>query len=227
MSIKKYTTKTFKPLNKKVFLMLKDAIIKGELKPGEKLAEEEIAKKLNLSRTPVREALQRLTTLGFLKLYPNQGIFVSQISLEDLKEVVQIRAILEGFATRITTNLITNQEIKKLENINEKMKLCCINNNTDIDKVNQYCNYDIDFHNIIINIANNKRLADILYNLREITTAFRNMAFKIPGNIEYSIEYHIKIIDAFKKRDSKQSEILAQKHVLNSIRKVFKFDLHE
>lgn len=205
--------------------MLKDAITKGDLKPGEKLVEEEIAKKLNLSRTPVREALHKLAALGYVKLFPNQGIFVTQISLEDLKEVVQIRAILEGFATRIATSLITNQEIEKLENITEKMKLCFLNDiNKDI--INKYCNYDIDFHNAIINISNNKRLADILYNLREITTDFRNMAFKVPGHIEYSIECHNKIIDTFKKRDPKQSEILAQEHVLISINKVFKVDLY-
>lgn len=226
MSIKKYTTKTFKPLNKKVFLMLKDAIIKGDLKPGEKLAEEEIAKKLDISRTPVREALHKLAALGFVKIYPNQGIFVNQISIEDLKEVVQIRAILEGFATGVATNLITNKEIISLEKIIEKMTPC-IDKEIDKDEVIKYCNYDIDFHNLIIKIAKNKHLMDILDNLRDITTSFRSMSFKIPGSIKYSLEYHLKIIEAFKNKDFKNAELLAQEHVLTSISKVLNFNLHE
>jgi DNA-binding GntR family transcriptional regulator len=222
MSIKKYTTKTFKPLNKKVFLMLKDAIIKGDLKPGEKLAEEEIAKKLDISRTPVREALHKLAALGFVKIYPNQGIFVNQISIEDLKEVVQIRAILEGFATGVATNLITNKEIISLEKIIEKTKSLCKDKVIDKDNVIKYCNYDVEFHNLIMEIARNKRLINILNNLSDLTKNFRIMSFEIPGNIEYSLQSHIKIIEALKSGDSKSAELLVQEHIFDSINKVLK-----
>ena len=222
MTIKKLVTKTFKPLNKKVFLKLKKAIIRGDYKPGEKLIEEKIAKKMNISRTPVREALQKLAALGFVKVYPNQGIFVNQISLEDLKEVVQIRAILEGFATRIAANLIADEDIKNLEKIIEEMKIY-----KDKDKFIEYCNSDIAFHHLILNIAKNKRLKDILNNLRDLTISFRIMSFKIPGNLEYSLQYHIKIIEALKNRDSKSADLLAQEHVLNSISKVLEFQYHK
>lgn len=214
-----HTSKKGKLLNEKVFLFLKDAIVKGDLKPGEKLAEEEIAKKLNISRTPVREALRKLDSLGFVKLYPNQGIFVSQITIEDLKEIIQIRAILEGFATRLVANLINDQEIKKLEKIVKKMSNCFSEINKN-NTVNKYCNYDLEFHNLILEIANNGRLKNILNNLRDVTISFRTLSFKTPGNIEYSLGYHIKIVEALKNKNARKAELLAQEHVLTSIDRV-------
>lgn len=212
---KKLNKNFFTPLSKKVFLSLKEGIIKGDLTPGEKLVEVDIARKMNISRTPVREVLHQLAALGFAKIYPHQGIFVSNFSIEDLKEAVQIRAILEGFATRIVANFATDELIESLEKIIKKMKLCR-NKGINEDNVNKYCKCDIEFHNLIIETAKIKRLKDILNNLRDITISFRIISFKIPGNIEDSLKHHIKIVKLIKNRDAKGADLFAQEHVLTS-----------
>lgn len=90
-------------LSKKVYRILKARIIKGDLTEGGKLFEAKIAEQLGISRTPVREALKGLAAEGLVKMTPNQGVVVINVSIEDLKEVLQIRRVLEGLAASITT----------------------------------------------------------------------------------------------------------------------------
>jgi len=90
-------------LNQKVYRVLKEAIIKGFLEPGIKLLENKIAEEMQVSRAPVREAMQKLVAEGFVKTTPNQAMVVTEVSPEDVKEVLQIRGVLEGSATRLAT----------------------------------------------------------------------------------------------------------------------------
>ena len=93
-------------LSQKVYRALKTEIIKGSLKPGTKLSEGKIAKQLGVSRTPIRETLKQLAAEGFVKMNPNQAVVVSNASLEDVQEVLQIRGVLEGLATRLATKIV-------------------------------------------------------------------------------------------------------------------------
>jgi len=107
-------------LSQKVYRILKGKIIKRNFKPEEKILEVNIAKQLGVSRTPVREALRGLAAEGFVKMEPNLGMIVIDFSLEDLKEVLQIRRVLEGEATYIASKKINKEEIKKLEGLLKK-----------------------------------------------------------------------------------------------------------
>ena len=98
---KLFKIKDYELLSQKVSRILKERIIKGDLKPGEKLSENKIAEQLGVSRTPVREALQKLAAEGFVKVNPNLGMMVVGFSLEDIQEALQIRRALEGLATSI------------------------------------------------------------------------------------------------------------------------------
>jgi DNA-binding GntR family transcriptional regulator len=95
-------------LSKKVYRILKERIIKGNLKPGEKILEVNIAKQLGVSRTPVREALRELAAEGFFAMEPNIGMIVIDFSIEGLQEVLKIRKLLEGFATSIAAKKINS-----------------------------------------------------------------------------------------------------------------------
>src|SRR5680860_1342637 len=102
-------------LSQKVYRVLKTEIAKGFLEPRTKLLENKIAEEMHVSRTPVREAMQKLVAEGFVKTTPNQTMVVNEVSLEDIKEVLQIRGVLEGLAARIVAKKINSQEIDELE----------------------------------------------------------------------------------------------------------------
>ena len=107
-------------LSKKVYSILKKEIIKGSFKPGFKMLEAKIAEQMGISRTPVREALRELAAEGFVILNPNQGVTVRKNSPECIKEILQIRSVLDGLAARLAVYFITEKEIKELENYNTK-----------------------------------------------------------------------------------------------------------
>jgi len=99
---------------------IKKNIIIGTIKPGTKLLEGKIAEQMGVSRTPIREAIKGLAAEGFVKINPNQGVVVNNASIEDIQEVLQIRRILEGLATSIAAEKISQEETKKLEKIKKK-----------------------------------------------------------------------------------------------------------
>src|SRR5665648_466406 len=138
-------------LNQKVYRVLKEAIIKGFLEPGTKLLENKIAEEMHVSRTPVREAMQKLVAEGFVKTTPNQTIIVTEVSLEDVKEVLQIRGALEGLAARIVAKKINILEIDELEKIVTQMGLYVTKKD-----LTSYCKVDDEFHDLILNICDNK-----------------------------------------------------------------------
>ena len=198
-------------LSKKVYRILKARIIKGDLKPGKKILEVNIAKQLGVSRTPVREALRELAAEGFVKMEPNLGMIVIDFSLEELKEVLQIRRVLEGLATSIAAEKITQEETKKLEKITKKMSICISKNDVVV-----YSELNAEFHKIILNTCGNKRLMKICNNLSSSDHRFRIRSLRSnPGRLKYSLGEHWKIVEALKKKDSEQAEKLSQKHIEN------------
>jgi len=208
---KLYKIDDYELLNQKVHRILKARIIKGDLKPGEKLLENKIAEQLGVSRTPVREALKQLAAEGFLKMNPNLGVVVVEFSLEDLCETLQIRRVLEGLAAYIAAEKINNEEIKKLEEIIKKMSI-------SISKPNivAYSNLNAEFHNLIVNVCGNKRLTKICNNLHSSDHRFRIRVLRNDiERLKYSLKEHQEIVEVLKRKDSEQADKMSQKHVKN------------
>ncbi len=201
-------------LSQKVYRALKTEIIKGSLKPGTKPSEGKIAEQLGVSRTPVREALKQLAVEGFVKTNPNLGVVVVEFSLEDIREVLQVRKVLEGLATSIAAKKINKAEIKKLEKIIEQMSIS-INNNDLL----AYSDLNGEFHNLILKVCGNKRLTKICVNLSSSEHRFKIRSLRSNlGRLKYSLKEHQEIVKALKKGDSIQAERLSQLH-LDSILK--------
>jgi len=200
-------------LSKKVYRILKTRIIKGNLKPGGKILEVNIAKQLGVSRTPVREALRELAAEGFVKMEPNLGMVVIDFSLEELKEVLQTRKILEGFAASVAVEKITQEEIKKLEKITEKMSTIISKPKFDVVA---YSNLNAEFHNLILNICGNKCLMKICNNLSSSDHRFRIRSLRSNlGRLKHSLKEHQGIIEALKMKNAEQADRLSQKHIEN------------
>ena len=202
-------------LSKKVYRVLKSRIIKGSFKPGTKLLESRIAKQLGLSRTPVREAIRELAAEGFVKISPNQGIVVNNISINNLREVLQVRGVLEGLAARLTTSLITEEKIKVLETCNENMEKFIIKNN-----VLAFGKESNKFHSVILEVCGNDRLVQIRKNLADQIYRFRNISLHIPGRLESALKEHREIVEALKQRDAEKADTLSKKHIANVLKNI-------
>jgi len=197
-------------LNQKVYRILKAEIIEGSLKPGTKLLENNIAKQLGISRTPIREALRELAAEGFVKMNPNQGVVVSNASVEDVQEVLQIRGVLEGLAARLATKMINEEEIKELEKYQKRMEYY-----TNKDDVLAFSEMDTEFHELILNICGNNRLIQIRKNLSDQAHRYQIRSLSVPGRLKYSLKEHQEIVEALKRKNPEQADRLSQKHIEN------------
>ena len=204
-------------LSQKVYRVLKTEIVKGFLEPGTKLLENKLAEEMHVSRTPVREAIQKLAAEGLIKIAPNQTLIVTEISLEDIKEVLQIRGMLEGLATRVAAQKITRQEIEELEEIVTQMGLYVTKKD-----LTSYCKVDDEFHNLILNICGNKWIINIRDNLGNIIYRYRIRSLSIPGRLKNSLEEHRKIMESLKKHNSEDADRLSQIHMENTIINILK-----
>ena len=141
----------YKPLRDVVFENLREAIVEGRLKPGQRLMEVQLAEQLGVSRTPVREAIRKLELEGLVVMLPRKGAYVANMSLKDLIDVLEIRASLEGLAASLAAERITDEDIKKLESIVEEFK-----DGINESNVEALLRKDVEFHECIFKSTNNK-----------------------------------------------------------------------
>ncbi len=191
-------------LSQKVYRALKTEIIKGSLKPGTKLLEGKIAKQMGVSRTPIREALKKLAAEGFVKMNPNQAVVVSNASVEDVQEVLQIRGVLEGLAARLAIKMISEKEIKELEKYQKQMEYY-----TKKDDVLAFSEMDAEFHELILNICGNNRLIQIRKNLNDQDHRYRIRSLSVPGRLKCSLKEHKEVVEALKRKDAEQADRLS------------------
>jgi len=202
-------------LNQKVYRVLKNAIIRGDLAPNSKLSLQEIAKSLKISTTPVREAINKLESEGFVKIIPNRGIKIEKINIDDIQEILQIRAFLDGLIAKLATKKISDKEIDKLMEIINEMEHCA----KEDDRL-AYNELDIQFHNFILNISGNGRLKEIYNNLISHAQRFRIRTLKIPDRMSKSFQEHRDIAFAIKERNCDEANKLSQIHIENILKSI-------
>lgn len=187
---------------------LRNAIASGEYKPGERLTEVSLSRRFKVSRTPVREALNQLEKEGFIKITPDIGAKVVKLSLRDISDIYDMLIALEGLASRLAANQLTNEQINKLEEYHMMMVRAAGEENLDL-----VFELNIQFHWLITEAANNSYLMDVRTNLRKLVDRFANISHLIPGQYEATLTEHRKIIDAFKGRTPALAEFLTKEHL--------------
>ena len=215
-------TDAYLPLRDIVFNTLRDAIINGDLEPGERLIEITLADTLGVSRTPVREAIRELENEGLVVMTPRKGAEVARISNKDLTDVLEVRRVLEVLAMELACEKITEEELAHLEaNLNDFD--ACTSNGTPTE----LSSLDENFHEIIYHSTGNKRLIQILNNLRKQMYRYRFVYIKGLSHIKTLHSEHSEILDALKKRDKEKSVAAILKHIDNqkkAIMENFHFD---
>lgn len=202
---------SYKPLREVVFETVREAIISGDLAPGERLMEVQLAEDLGVSRTPVREAIRKLELEGLVAMIPRKGAYVADYSIKDVTEVFEIRAALESFAAGLACERATEQELDELRLLAERVWQMAQNN--DIENLIQV---DTDFHERIYQASRNSRLIQMISNLREQIHRFRSTSLASPGRLEDTLREHKGMVDAIVERDAQLAQKLALEHVENA-----------
>ncbi|MFQ5586647.1 MAG: GntR family transcriptional regulator [Thermodesulfobacteriota bacterium] len=184
-------------MRERIVDFVKEAVIKGRLKPGERVPEPELAERFGVSRTPIREAFRQLESEGFLTITPRKGAVVSPITDKDVREFYTIKSLLEGFAARSACPTFTDTEIKRMEALNEQMEKLA-----EKDDFKGFFKLDNQFHDIFLRACGNVKLCNLANSLAQQFERFRITSLSQPGRMKNSVKQHRNIISAFKKRNA-------------------------
>ena len=195
-------------LRERIVSSIRNAIINGQLRPGARIAEPELAEKFGISRTPIREAFRQLETEGFISVIPRKGAIVASFSAQDVSNFYDLKMILEGYAARLATMTLTESEIDRMETVNRQMTSAA--GKKDLRRVLELHN---EFHDTFLHAAGNERLHQIVQSMVAQFQRYR-LILAMPGRVEGSIDQHLEIIDAFRRRDPALAEKLVQKNAL-------------
>jgi len=190
---------------------LEDAILKGKIKSGTRLIERELAEKFKVSRLPIREAIRELQSAGLVKIIPRKGAVVSHVSVEEIKEIYAVKRLIESFAAGEAAKRITDEEIKELRLLIDKMSSQIKKNNS-----HKYTEIAEKFHYVINKASGNRKLYEIYKRLNKQVLWHKINYLSSPGRVERSFEGHKKISEALINKDAKQAESLMKKHIRDS-----------
>ena len=207
------------PLRDVVFNTLREAILKGELKPGERLMELQLAAKLGVSRTPIREAIRMLEQEGLAVTIPRKGAEVAKMTEKDMEDVLQIREALDELAAKIACEQISEEQLEELVATMHEFE-----ESTKTDNVKKIAEADVKFHDIIyqstgnpklVNMLNNLRLNQVLNNLREQIYRYRVEYLKDENNYPTLMKEHKDIVEGLVRKNKTQVTETMHQHVKN------------
>ena len=203
------------PLRDVVFNTLRQAILKGELAPGERLMEIQLAQKLGVSRTPIREAIRKLELEGLVLMIPRRGAEVARISEKSLKDVLEVRRSLEELAIELACQRMTEEDMQALEEAQKAFKAAI-----DQGDAMKIAETDEAYHDVIYHSTRNKRLVQILNNLREQMYRYRVEYLKRDGVFPQLIAEHEAIIRHIENNEKEKATEVMCRHIDNQVEAV-------
>lgn len=198
------------PLRDVVFNTLRQAILKGELEPGERLMEIQLADRLGVSRTPIREAIRKLELEGLVLMIPRKGAEVAKISEKSLRDVLEVRRSLEELAIGLACERMSNEDIEALEAAQETFREAVRNGDPMT-----IAETDEAYHDIIYNGTGNNRLVQILNNLREQMYRYRLEYIKDEDKRKVLLAEHDQILKMVKNRQVAEARKAIREHIDN------------
>ncbi len=209
LSLRTNHPKNVIPVREKVYEYLKSAILSGRLSPGKRLTEEHLAKERGVSRTPVREALHKLESEGLIKPRMKRGFVASADSKDEIEELFDIRASLEGYALRIISEIISEETLKRLdgfiENAEDALKR---------KKINEIFKWNTRFHDALHDlVADKPRFYRLITNMRKYVLRYRKDTLHYLDGAKRTIDGHRKIMMALRLRDPDLCERVMREHI--------------
>ncbi len=200
-------------LRKEVYERIKNAIVTNKFNPGQRLEEKYLSDSLEVSRTPIREALTRLEHEGLVGSIANRGSFVKRFTVKDILEILELREVNEGLAARLFAERAAEQDVMELRGT-----MTPFNVDTVEDNIDEYNQANVEFHNIVMQGARNGRLVAALENLYDhyaVATTLRIIPLTKRG--ARSLREHLRIIAAIEERDSQKAEEEMRLHIRSII----------
>ena len=195
-------------LHDEVAHRLREEIFDGDLAPGSFLDEAALCARLQISRTPLREALKVLTAEGLLRHEPRRGCFVAEVTDKDLDDIFPVIALLEGRCAFEAARNATDAELDALEAMHQRLARCA-----KARRINDYYAANYAIHEAIIAMADNRWLAQVIGDLRKILKLARLQTLQVPGRLEQSLSEHLAVFAALKARDSEGAEAAMRTHL--------------
>lgn len=207
----------FLPLRDVVFRTLRQAILTGEMKPGERLLEIHLANKLGVSRTPIREAIRMLELEGLVIMVPRRGAQVAQITEKSMSDVLEVRCALDELAVELACARITEEEKEEL------MAACeAFEKATLTGQVHVIAKADVEFHDIIFKAAGNPRLTQMINNLAEQMYRYRFEYIKDESQHQMLVKEHRRICESISSKDVVASKDAIREHIENQEKSILR-----
>lgn len=201
-----------------VFITLRDEILSGKLKPDEKLNTNQLAKRLGVSRTPIREALNRLISVGLVQTIPHRGIYIRKLSIDEIIELYYIRAALEGIAARLAVRNLTEEETNRLLQYCDEMEA-----QQRAGNYQKFLEINYMFHQTIYKATQSPQLQDLLFQYYSRSEQYRTLGLELPGRYKEIFDEHRQFVAALASGDMEKAEDCAREHYLNTARQIAKF----
>lgn len=212
---RKFKSSKPKPIALEVHDQLVDAIINGSLRAGEKIVEAELAKALGISRQPIREAFHLLQLQGFIDLFPYRGALIKEITSKEVQDTLEIKMIIEGHATGICAQKLSEAEHSELRDILAEMEL-----RVGKKKLLDILESNSRFHMKIVKVLNNEKLTRYHESIITSSIRFFTLSFSESTNWDISLREHQEILSQIRRRDDRAAKEAAEQHVRNTKERV-------
>jgi DNA-binding GntR family transcriptional regulator len=190
--------------------LLRERIFSHELAPGTWIDEKVLAQQYGISRTPMREALKVLAGEGLVILQPRRGCQVVQVSRRDIEEIFPVMALLEGQCAYEATAKITREDIRRLDDLHERIRVCTAQNDRK-----GWLETDHEFHSVLYGMSGNRWLVQLIQDLRRVIRLVRYHFMLHDGRLEESMEEHRRIMLAVYARDPEAVKECVSEHLLS------------
>lgn len=222
MVLKSKNVNQITTIKEQVYNVIKDNILNGYFKPGEKLQENKIAEELNVSRSPVREAIKELIGEGLLESIPNKSITVKKLSNKDIIDIFEFRSMIEKYAINKTISNLTEEKVKRLDELIEELE-----ESYNANDFHEYCQVDVSIHNEIIFMSGNMVVYNAIKNIFSLMQPFRIISLHSQKRFKESFLEHKEILEGIKEKDFERSWKANSNHLKLAKEEIIKYLLKE
>jgi len=198
------------PLHIQIADRLREMIMTGALREGDKINENELCASMGVSKTPLREALRVLNVEGLISLIPNRGSYVTRPTIEEIVEMFDVMSLLEGYCARAACVRMSERDFMRIERLHARLE-----KHFDHRDQDAYIRVNNQYHSLIQELAGNRTLNQIVSGLRKKILLYRFKSLNLPQRFESSIQEHRQLLEAFRQRDGRMAEALMQTHLKN------------
>jgi len=194
-------------LSEKVVSILREAIAKGELVPGERLPEKFLSEQLGVSRAPIRDAFRILELEGLVEIIPQKGARIKGLTVKDVESIYELRSTLDSLAIRLSVPNLREEDFSYLGKLLQQMKGCIKKRDT-----NSYKDLNSEFHQFFYQKSQNRWLCGVNKGLMKHIMRLRSFSLSKPKRLKESYGDHVNIFEALKREKNAEAEEIARKH---------------